>query len=135
MTMPGAPSVSYGGEIGMEGESHNDTNRRCMPWDENISDEKDLRPLIKKLIALRKNHPAFTSAHTRLQYAKGRVLVYSKHAADGDLYVALNFSPRTTRAPLPDAGLYDVYAGCPVSGPVILPGYGFMLCAEQHKKV
>ncbi len=54
---PGAPSIYYGGEIGLSG-GHDPENRRCMLWDK---DKQNMNVLshIKKLITLRNKYPAF----------------------------------------------------------------------------
>ena len=54
---PGAPSIYYGGEIGLSG-GHDPENRRCMIWDKE-SQNHNLLNHIKKLIELRKQYPAF----------------------------------------------------------------------------
>jgi glycosidase len=56
-TFPGAPSIYYGGEIGLSG-GHDPENRRCMIWDKE-SQNHNLLNHIKKLIELRKQYPAF----------------------------------------------------------------------------
>ncbi len=53
-SLPGAPSVYYGGEIGLTGK-HDPDNRRCMIWDEEKYN-KEIQNHIKKLIELRQNY-------------------------------------------------------------------------------
>ncbi|MBL8088644.1 MAG: DUF3459 domain-containing protein [Chthonomonas sp.] len=54
-TWPGAPSVYYGEELGMEG-AHDPDNRRPMRWDL-ANDGNDMFAHYRKLIALRHRHP------------------------------------------------------------------------------
>jgi|LGOV01.1.fsa_nt_gb glycosidase len=59
-SFPGAPSVYYGGEIGLTGE-HDPDNRRCMIWEKN-NQNKELLLFIKTLITLRNSYKAFKSS-------------------------------------------------------------------------
>ncbi len=58
-SFPGAPSIYYGGEVGLSGK-HDPDNRRCMIWDKD-KQNKDILNHIKKLIKLRSKYPAFKS--------------------------------------------------------------------------
>lgn len=58
-TLPGAPSIYYGGEVGLSGQ-HDPDNRRCMIWDKNEQNQTILSHL-KKLISLRNTYHAFKS--------------------------------------------------------------------------
>lgn len=135
MSMPGAPFIYYGDEIGMrylkdvptkEGGYHRTGSRSPMQWDHSANagfscaDPDDLyimidpdsdRPTVqdaldgklplydevKKLIALRKAHPALQN-NTRVDfvYAEPNAypLVYKRTAADEQVLVALNPSGR-----------------------------------------
>ena len=55
-TIPGAPTIYYGSEIGLDGEKDPDC-RKSFPWDENQWDH-ELHNYFKSCIQLRKNHPA-----------------------------------------------------------------------------
>lgn len=57
MTLPGAPMIYYGDEIGLLGETDPDC-RRCFPWDETTWNQQILS-FTKSLISLRKSHPCF----------------------------------------------------------------------------
>lgn len=58
-SFPGAPSIYYGGEIGLSGK-HDPDNRRCMIWDKELQNQNILSH-IKKLITLRNKYSAFKS--------------------------------------------------------------------------
>jgi glycosidase len=100
-TMSGCPSVYYGGEVGMEGTLHGDANRRCMLWDKPVPPEKDFRPLIKKLIALRKKHPSFRSTEIEFSNDNDAFLVFTKKAGDETLIVILNNGAEEQKISLP----------------------------------
>ena len=57
--LPGAPSIYYGGEIGLSG-GHDPDNRRCMIWDQNKQNYILLNH-IKKIINLRNSYSDFKS--------------------------------------------------------------------------
>lgn len=82
--MPGAPSIYYGEEIGMQG-GKDPENRAVMPWDkvqnlENNQESFEIFEFYQKLIKIRRNYKCLTSAnvHTLLtdddKYAFGRYI-------------------------------------------------------------
>jgi cyclomaltodextrinase len=88
MTFAGAPSVYYGDEIGMEGGTDPDC-RRAFPWDEQRWDHA-LREDFKRLIALRKAHPALRSGDFVTLYAKDLAYAFARTHAKEVVVVALN---------------------------------------------
>ncbi len=56
MTLPGAPCVYYGDEVGLPGEQDPD-NRRAFPWDRDQWDQGH-RAFVRDVIGLRKRHRA-----------------------------------------------------------------------------
>jgi cyclomaltodextrinase / maltogenic alpha-amylase / neopullulanase len=60
---PGAPSIYYGDEIGLEGHKDPDC-RRCFPWDTALW-QQDLFDLVKRLSQLRRQHPALRRGDLR----------------------------------------------------------------------
>lgn len=95
MTMPGAPCVYYGDEIGMEGRRDPDC-RRAFPWDETRWDH-ELRDHVKACIALRHEHPALRRGDLRCLFADQGVYAYGRRSDDETLIVAVNAAdgPRT----------------------------------------
>ena len=87
--MTGSVCIYYGTEIMLPG-GHDPDNRRCMPWKE-IDEGKYSEDFewTKKLIALRKNHPALRSTKYEFVYkdddkeGKNRILHIVKEAEDG----------------------------------------------------
>jgi glycosidase len=91
LTFPGAPSIYYGTEVGLEGFPDPDC-RRSMPWDE-ARWNTDLLETTRQLIALRREHPALRSADYRrvdTGVDASMVTVFSRHAEDETLVVAVN---------------------------------------------
>jgi cyclomaltodextrinase / maltogenic alpha-amylase / neopullulanase len=85
MTIPGAPCIYYGDEVGMEGQ-HDPDCRRSFPWDETLWDH-DLLNYIRAAISLRKSHPSLRrGSFVRLWSADG---VYAfERALEGESLVA-----------------------------------------------
>lgn len=103
MTMPGAPTVYYGDEIGLTG-AYDPGCRAAFPWDQSEWDT-DLYDYVRSTIALRK-------AHTGLRRGRyNTLLVGTEHYAfervyDGERYVvAFNTAAEvaTLEIPLPGA--------------------------------
>ncbi len=106
-TFPGAPSIYYGTEIGLEGFRDHDT-RRSMPWDEDRWNT-ELLDTTRRLIELRKEHPALRSADYRrvdTGVDGSMVTMFSRHADDEKLIVAVNAGDagETVRPDLDGAG-------------------------------
>lgn len=103
-SLPGTPSIYYGGEIGLSGE-HDPDNRRCMIWDEDRQN-KDMFAHIKTLTNLYKTEPGFVSPNLKwLDYSDDH-LVYEKE----DLIFIINKSEQDiTIDSLPKGEYIDIY--------------------------
>jgi len=124
----GAPSIFYGGEIGLTGD-HDPDNRRCMPWDESNQD-LDLKAFLKRLITVRK-------ATNELKYADiywhetnhSHCLMYQKD----DVLIILNNQSSKQEILLPKAyqekRVTDLFNDLPVtlSQTITLDPYGFII--------
>jgi neopullulanase len=90
MTYPGAPSIYYGDEIGMDGR-HDPGCRGGFPWDESCWD-RDLLDYVQRCIALRRAHAALRrGAFTPLLAGQGLV-GYGRRLGTVTLIVILNSS-------------------------------------------
>lgn len=128
-SFPGAPSVFYGGEIGLSGE-HDPDNRRCMPWDDTTWNQT-IQHHIRRLIELRKTHQAFRSVDLKWHrdVMTSDVLVYQKD----DILFVLSRKEEPVRAMLPaswtNRPLQDLYHGQPLAPTdhVALDAFGFSI--------
>ena len=93
MTFPGMPCVFYGDEKGLCGESEPEY-RRPMAWDAS----SPLEEVYRRMIALRKTHPAlrYGSFHTEL--ACGGVYRYSRVWNGTKITVAMNLGAELVKA-------------------------------------
>lgn len=89
-TLPGAPCIYYGDEIGLDG-GHDPDCRRAFPWDESRWDT-DLLSYVKACIALRMEHPALRQGSYHKIYAEGDVIAYSRELDGEKLITIFNVS-------------------------------------------
>ncbi len=106
---PGAPSIFYGGEIGLSGK-HDPDNRRCMEWDTE-KQNLDLLNHIKKLIKLRSKYQGFKS--TDIEWIEVNddfeFIIFKKD----DIYFLMSkrYNPQNIILPkeLINTTIYDIY--------------------------
>ncbi len=87
-TLPGAPCVYYGDEIGLQG-ANDPANRGAFPWDEACWDA-GLRGFVRAILRLRSAEPALRHGSTSAVAITGPALAIERRL-DGDrLVVAVN---------------------------------------------
>ena len=117
MTMPGAPNIYYGTEIGLNG-GHDPDCRRAFPWDEGQWD-RDLYNFSKRTIALRHAHPALRRGQFETLYSNDDIYAFARRLDDDRLAVIFNAGAEATEVTLdvynllPDGILTDVWGGLP----------------------
>jgi neopullulanase len=82
MSLPGAPCIYYGDEVGMEGREDPDC-RRAYPWDP-VRQDTDLRAFVAGLIGLRRAEPVLRHGHFRLLAAEGPTVAYGLFGEEGE---------------------------------------------------
>lgn len=106
MTLPGAPAIYYGDEVGMEGGNIPD-NRRPMEWGPS-PEGRALRDYVTALIHLRKAQTALRLGEwvTLLTDDQQNVYAYLRQQGKAQIVVAINNGekPATVRLRVPDAG-------------------------------
>ena len=97
MTFPGMPCVFYGDEKGLAGIQEWEY-RQAMAWDKS----HPLEDVYRKLIALRKAHPALRYGSFRTELAAGKVYRYSRLWDGRKVTVTMNLG--STPLPVPEKG-------------------------------
>jgi neopullulanase len=99
MTMPGAPMVYYGDEVGLTG-GHDPGSRGAFPWDQSRWDT-ELRDYIRDAIRLRKAHPALRRGSYRTLLADGELLAFERVYENKRMVVAFNTASHPMALPVP----------------------------------
>jgi cyclomaltodextrinase len=102
MTYPGAPSIYYGDEIGMEGK-HDPDCRGGFPWDESQWD-LELRSYVQRCIALRAAHGALRRGDFAWLLSDDGVVAYVRHLGSETVLIVLNSNHRAVTLDVPVAG-------------------------------
>ncbi|HUR16231.1 MAG TPA: glycoside hydrolase family 13 protein [Candidatus Limnocylindrales bacterium] len=98
-TLPGAPCVYYGSEVGVEG-SHDPDCRRAFPWDESRWDA-GLRSFVRALAQTRHDVKDLRRGAFKVVAAAGDAVAYER----GNAVVVINSGEETARLSIPGAGL------------------------------
>lgn len=104
MTMPGAPNIYYGDEIGMTGAGDPDC-RRAFLWDQPETWDHDLRAFYQQAIALRHAYPVLRTGGYADLYAKGEVIAYGRRLDHQEAVVVFNADTKAHTATVPLDGL------------------------------
>lgn len=99
MTVPGAPSLYYGDEIGMTGEL-DPLNRGAIPWDLQSTWDRDLYDYIAGAAALRHAHPVLRRGDLRVVGAHGRLVAYQRVLGRQAAVIAVNAGDEAQRIAL-----------------------------------
>ena len=117
VTLPGAPQVYYGDEVGMWGADDPD-DRKPMLWDfldytpetatpdstrrpDRVAPDADLFDFTRRALALRRDHVALFGRGTLAWRPQGDVLVFERRAGGEMAVVAVNVSGRAQRVAVP----------------------------------
>ncbi|MEA3397094.1 MAG: alpha-amylase family glycosyl hydrolase [Chloroflexota bacterium] len=137
MTFPGAPSLYYGDEIGMEGGDDPDC-RRAFLWETRRWDHELLED-VRRAIALRRAHPALRRGSYATLYAKDRVYAFARQLAEETFVIILNTGEEQAEVALdlgtlvpPEAIFTEVWSGENVS---LVQGRSSLLVAPMSGRV
>jgi cyclomaltodextrinase / maltogenic alpha-amylase / neopullulanase len=95
MTLPGAPSIYYGDEVGLTGGNDPDC-RRAFPWDEGRWDAS-LHAYMRDAVRLRSSEMALRHGSVAILAAAGETIVYERRQEDRAWLVAVNAGAQTAR--------------------------------------
>jgi glycosidase len=89
LTMPGAPGIYYGDEIGMNG-GQDPLNRAAFPWDRPETWDRETLELTRDLIRLRKAHGALKVGEWRLLWQGDEAFAFERVAEGERVVVVVN---------------------------------------------
>jgi neopullulanase len=98
-TIPGAPCIYYGDEVGIDG-GHDPECRKSFPWQKSKWD-KDLLEFAKACIKLRTEYGALRKGSYKRLFADGAVMAYARTHKDEDTIVVFNVSNEERMVELP----------------------------------
>lgn len=101
LTVPGAPNIYYGDEIGLPGGGDPDC-RRAFPWQDSDQWDSDLLADVKRVIALRRDSAALRRGNFQILLADRGVVVYQRQYQGETAVIALNASTRRYRLTVTD---------------------------------
>lgn len=106
MTMPGAPCIYYGDEIGLSG-GPDPYCRAAFPWEDEETWDTDLLDFYRRAIALRHRYPVLRTGTFQTVYASGDVYAFSRQLDQQEAVVIFNVasSAVTRKIKLPDIEL------------------------------
>ena len=106
MTMPGAPCIYYGDEIGLSA-GDDPLCREAFPWYNKASWDNDLLVYYQQATALRHNHEVLRTGSYETLYAKKRVFAFRRVLEDQEVIVLFNtaVSPADISIKLPAASV------------------------------
>ncbi|MDP8908219.1 MAG: alpha-amylase family glycosyl hydrolase, partial [Chloroflexota bacterium] len=101
-TFPGAPSIYYGDEIGLDGGLPDQWARKTFPWQQPERWDHDLHGHYKRLVALRSDSPAFRTGTYQALAATAGSYAFGRALGTEQFIVALNTSDSADRIELGD---------------------------------
>ena len=104
MTIPGAPCIYYGDEVGLSSPG-DPCCRAAFPWHAEATWDTDLLAFYRQATALRHRHPVLRTGSFQALYAADRVYAFHRQLEGQEAVVAFNAStePANLRIVLPDA--------------------------------
>ncbi len=99
-TLPGAPCIYYGDEVGIEG-GHDPDCRRAFPWDEGAWDEPGLA-WTRAVLSARRTRPALRRGSFRVAGAVADALAFTRDGTHGSpgVLVAVNAGEKPAEIPV-----------------------------------
>ena len=125
-TLPGAPSIYYGDEAGMEG-GKDPFCRRTYPWGK---ENQSLLTHFRKLGQLRHSEKALRSGKTEFSYAAGGLIHFIREDGDSRLHIYVNRSDDNWDI-APDELLYGYHITHKRPGLLCLAPMGFCITREN----
>ncbi|MER3445114.1 MAG: pullulanase [Meiothermus sp.] len=103
-TLPGAPTVYYGDEVGLPG-GHDPDNRRGMPWDEGQW-QQPIVETVRRMSQLRHSVPLLRRGRYQRLYAQDRRLAFARVEGEEGVVVTVNASEEPWPVLIPLHGVW-----------------------------
>ncbi|HEY8238434.1 MAG TPA: glycoside hydrolase family 13 protein [Candidatus Limnocylindrales bacterium] len=124
MTLPGAPSIYYGDEIGMTGEQ-DPGSRAAFPWSDRGAWDLGILEYTTRAVAVRRAHPVLRRGGYRTIAASDASMAFIRTPAAGiegpAIVVAINAGNTEATLELDLAGLVGRLTSIPLEGPAVPP--------------
>ncbi len=118
MTMPGAPSIYYGDEVGMTGGDE-PASRGAFPWHDEEAWDRETLELTRSLACLRREQPALRRGDWRLTGLSEHAVAYTRSLGAERVGVLVNRGDREADLAIDDG---DVLWRDPLAGAVVRLG-------------
>ncbi len=99
MTMPGAPCIYYGDEIGLASGDDPDC-RQAFPWQAEAQWDHELLAFYRQATALRHRYPALRTGSFEQLQAAGQIYAFHRHLGEQQAVVIFNSGARSRRVEL-----------------------------------
>ncbi len=97
MTMPGAPCIYYGSEIGLDG-ADDPLCREAYPWDQPELQDQALLRFYQQVVRLRRDHPVLRTGKFRfVETGDDDLIAYNRHLGPDEALVVFNRSQQPKR--------------------------------------
>lgn len=90
MTLPGAPMMYYGDEVGMTG-AHDPDNRRPFPWDNLSNEQIELRRVVAELTKLRQKSVALRRGNLEIVAAEENFLILERTSPEQSVALIMTY--------------------------------------------
>ncbi|MCB0094339.1 MAG: glycoside hydrolase family 13 protein [Caldilineaceae bacterium] len=106
MTIPGAPCIYYGDEVGMTG-ANDPYCRGAFPWHEPAEWNQDLLHFYRQVTALRHQYAALRIGDFKTLHAENDVYAFRRNCEWQSVIVAFNADTQPIKATIPSGGFYE----------------------------
>lgn len=107
-TYPGAPSIYYGSEIGLDGGLPDNWARKSMPWDDQSRWNTELLSRTRTMIALRNEHSALRTGDYQAVCVTDTSYAFVREDNAGRFLVALNTGEQADDVTVPLEGQFEL---------------------------
>lgn len=131
ISYPGAPSVYYGDEIGLDGGLPDRWARKSLLWDHPERWDRELLEIYKRLIAVRHATPALRAGSYQTLHAEGGFYVAARDHAEGNVLIVVNAGETPAGWSLPGDVRIEADSLAVIGGPPVIEGPALTIPARS----